>query len=94
MFAWCDLYVNTPVKFYGPKRVKGRGGHAPFPSPVKTMTIGEIPDGSPKVAISSPTAITAAFAAAREGYMCDAPRERNGVEYPRFKYPSYWKKND
>jgi hypothetical protein len=59
----------------------------PFPSPVKINTIGQIPDGSPSVAISSPTAITPALAAASEGYIWDCPRERNGVEYPRLKYP-------
>lgn len=52
----------------------------PFPEPVKTKTKGEIPEGSPNVAISSPTAITAALAAAREGYIYDAPSERKGVE--------------
>jgi len=41
----------------------------PFPEPVNTKTRGQIPNGSPCVAISSPTEITAALAAAREGYM-------------------------
>jgi hypothetical protein len=41
----------------------------PFPTPVNTNTIGQIPDGSPNVAISSPTAMTAALAAASEGYI-------------------------
>ena len=59
----------------------------PFPDPVNTNTIGRIPDGSPNVAISSPTAMTAALAAASEGYIWDCPRERKGVEYPRLKYP-------
>lgn len=59
----------------------------PFPVPVNTKTTGEIPHGSPSVAISSPTAITAALAAAKEEYIKDAPIDRNGVEYPRCKYP-------
>lgn len=50
-------------------------------------TRGQIPDGNPKVAISSPTEITAAFAAAKEEYICEVPSERKGVEYPRPKYP-------
>lgn len=66
---------------------KKRYSKLPFPVPVNTNTIGEIPDGSPNVAISSPMAMTAALAAASEGYICDCPRERNGVEYPRLKYP-------
>jgi hypothetical protein len=41
----------------------------PFPTPVNTNTIGQIPDGSPNVAISSATAMTAALAAASEGYI-------------------------
>lgn len=41
----------------------------PFPEPVNTKISGHIPDGSPKVAISSPTEIIAALAAAKEGYM-------------------------
>ncbi len=41
----------------------------PFPEPVNTKTSGQIPEGSPWVAISSPTEITAALAAAKEGYM-------------------------
>lgn len=41
----------------------------PFPAPVKTKTRGQILDGSPIVAISSPTEITAAFAVASEEYM-------------------------
>jgi hypothetical protein len=32
-------------------------------------TKGQIPDGNPKVAISSPTEITAALAAAKDEYM-------------------------
>lgn len=43
--------------------------NAPFPEPVNTKSRGQIPDGSPKVAISSPTEITAALAAAKEVYM-------------------------
>lgn len=39
----------------------------PFPAPVKTKTIGVTADGSPIVAISSPTAITAALAADKVG---------------------------
>jgi hypothetical protein len=74
--------------------MKGSVKYTPFPSPVNTKIVGEIPDGSPSVAISSPTAIIAALAAAREGYIWDAPRERNGVEYPRFKYPSHLKKQN
>lgn len=41
----------------------------PFPEPVNTKTRGQICDGSPMVAISSPTEITAALAAASEEYM-------------------------
>lgn len=41
----------------------------PFPEPVNTKTRGQIPDGSPRVAISSPTEITAALAAARDEYI-------------------------
>lgn len=41
----------------------------PFPEPVNMKINGQIPDGSPRVAISSPTEITAALAAAKEGYM-------------------------
>lgn len=66
---------------------KKRYSKLPFPVPVNTNTIGQIPDGSPNVAISLPMAMTAALAAASEGYICDCPRERNGVEYPRLKYP-------
>lgn len=57
----------------------------PFPVPVNTNTNGQIPDGNPCVAISSPTEIIAALAAANEGYIYEAPRERKGVEYPRFR---------
>ena len=46
-----------------------QGKEIPFPFPVKTKTRGQIPDGSPIVAISSPTDMTAAFAEAKEGYM-------------------------
>lgn len=60
-------------------------GKIPFPEPVNTKTRGDILDGSPWVAISSPTAMTAALAAAREEYMWDAPRDKKGVEYPRLK---------
>lgn len=55
--------------------------------PVKTKTRGQILDGSPIVAISSPIEITAAFAEANEEYMYDAPKERKGVEYPRLRNP-------
>jgi hypothetical protein len=55
---------------------------------VKTNTRGQIPNGSPWLAISSPTEITAAFAAANEEYIYDAPSERKGVEYPRLRYPA------
>lgn len=41
----------------------------PFPDPVNTKTRGQIPDGNPWAAISSPTEITAALAAAKEEYM-------------------------
>lgn len=41
----------------------------PFPEPVNTKTRGQIPKGNPWVAISSPTEMTAALAAAKEGYM-------------------------
>lgn len=41
----------------------------PCPEPVKTKTRGQIPDGSPSVAISSPAEIIAALAAANEEYM-------------------------
>lgn len=41
----------------------------PFPEPVNMNVSGQIPGGRPRVAISSPTEITAAFAAAKEGYM-------------------------
>ena len=41
----------------------------PFPEPVNTKTRGQIPGGSPWAAISSPTEITAALAAANEEYM-------------------------
>lgn len=61
----------------------------PFPEPVNIKTRGQIPDGNPKVDISSPTEITAALAAAKEEYIYDAPSERKGVEYPRLKYPEY-----
>lgn len=60
----------------------------PFPVPVKTNTRGQIPNGSPWLAISSPTEITAAFAAANEEYIYDDPSERKGVEYPRLRYPA------
>lgn len=60
----------------------------PFPEPVNTMTKGQISGGKPWVAISSPTDITAALAAARDGYMYDKPSERKGVEIPRLKYPA------
>lgn len=52
------------------------------------MTKGQISGGKPCVAISSPTDITAALAAARDGYMYDIPSERKGVEIPRLKYPA------
>lgn len=52
----------------------------PFPEPVNIKTRGQIPDGNPNVAISSPTEITAAFAAAKEEYICEPPSERKGVE--------------
>ena len=60
----------------------------PFPEPVNTMTNGQISGGKPCVAISSPTDITAAFAAARDVYMYDIPSDRKGVEIPRLKYPA------
>lgn len=41
----------------------------PFPEPVNIKTNGQIPGGRPWVAISSPIEITAALAAAKEGYM-------------------------
>lgn len=59
----------------------------PFPEPVNTKTSGQIPNGNPWVVISSPTEITAAFAAAKEGYMYDDPSDKKGVEYPRLKNP-------
>ena len=59
----------------------------PFPEPVKIKTRGQIPAGNPRVAISSPTEITAALAEAKDEYIYGAPNERNGVEYPRLKYP-------
>jgi hypothetical protein len=31
--------------------------------------------------------MTAALAAAKEGYMYDDPSDRKGVEYPRLRYP-------
>lgn len=46
-----------------------QGEAIPFPVPVKTKTRGQMPDGSPKVEISSPTDMTAALAAASDGYM-------------------------
>lgn len=61
--------------------------NVPFPEPVKTKTSGQIPAGNPRVAISSPTEITAALAAAKDEYIYGAPNERNGVEYPRLRYP-------
>ncbi|KAG7021996.1 hypothetical protein SDJN02_15725, partial [Cucurbita argyrosperma subsp. argyrosperma] len=60
----------------------------PFPEAVNTMTKGQICGGKPCVAISSPTDITAALAAARDGYVYDKPSERKGVEIPRLKYPA------
>lgn len=57
----------------------------PFPEPVNVKTRGQIADGNPIVAISSPTEITAAFAAAKDGYIYDEPSERKGVEYPRLR---------
>lgn len=41
----------------------------PFPEPVNMKTKGQIPAGNPSVAISSPTEITAAFAAAKAEYI-------------------------
>lgn len=62
--------------------------------PVNIKTIGHIPEGSPRVAISSPTEIIAALAAAKEEYIYDEPRERNGVEYPRLRYPEKYQRSE
>ena len=57
----------------------------PFPVPVNTKTMGQISRGSPIVEISSPTDIMADLALVREVYICDDPRERKGVEYPKLR---------
>jgi hypothetical protein len=64
--GWTSAHIKTDCKKSAKKMSTSQ---LPFPTPVNTNTIGQIPDGSPNVAISSPTAMTAALAAASEGYI-------------------------
>jgi hypothetical protein len=54
---------------------------------VNTKTRGDIPKGRPAEAMSSPTATTADFAAVKDGYMYEEPKDKNGVENPKLKNP-------
>ncbi|CAE5956310.1 unnamed protein product [Arabidopsis arenosa] len=87
---WRNMVIAVPLcrlrVAIGFKKLAVELKKLPFPVPVKTNTRGQIPNGSPWLAISSSTEITAAFAAAKEEYIYDDPSERKGVEYPRLRY--------